>query len=323
MASRRRKALEAGYGDAIEIAPYFTKGGQGKFFRDPKPNDANRWPRGYTPERMSEVRRLPIEVEAGIPGVDSLTGPAGRRTAFTGPAGARRVLETIARSTTPAEEFTHPTTPWGTEKDPDDLYPLHIRTGVDPLLRGRLGAAAGTFQPGGHSERGLIHVGPHHGQFEEAAAHTLMHEMGHARSKAEHTAAYDTPTQRGKEEARADDNMLERFRPDPRDVRRGRAARAVERPDPMDPLREPGAYDWNLHNKRQLGLRPKAVYESRGAWEGYGGRVGHQAYLKARQQPLAEPWHGPQELQLNLFKRDHTTGEIVPHPAALFNDRRA
>ncbi len=42
--------------------PYITKGGQGKLFPDQKPDDSVRYPRGYTPDRMAEVKAAPIRM---------------------------------------------------------------------------------------------------------------------------------------------------------------------------------------------------------------------------------------------------------------------
>jgi len=228
--------------------PRFTKGGQGKFFSDPKPVDEHRYQRGYTPERMNDVRQARMMVTAGQEG----SGP------FTGPAGEQQVHEVIARSKTPMREINIPKTAYGTDRDPDDVFPLHIETGLKGNLSGRSTAAAGTYSGGGMYERGNIRiaggaVGNYGGA--EGAGQTLLHELGHYRSaKVEHndSAHYRTPGQVGKEEAFADDNEKERWRPDPRDVRKG-----ISKP-------------------------PRGAYENSGAFNGLGGKKAHGPYVRAR-----------------------------------------
>lgn len=233
--------------------PYFPgnnpKGhSQGKLFADPKPTDEHRYQRGYTPERMQEVRGARMNIEAGPEG----SGP------MTGPAGVRHVQEVIARSKTPIQEINVPKTSWGTDMDPDDSYDLRINTGSKGA-GGRASSAAGWYSGGGHYERGEIHiaggaVGNYGGV--EGAGQTLLHELGHYKSaKVEHndSANYRTPVQRGKEEAFADDNEKERWRPDPRDVRKG-----TSKP-------------------------PRGAYENEGAFQGLGGKKAHVPYVKARQ----------------------------------------
>jgi hypothetical protein len=227
--------------------PYFTRGGQGKLFRDPKPVDEHRYQRGYTPDRMRDVKSWDIDPNPGKEG-----------TPYGGHGGAHRILETIARSTTPASDFPHD----------DDKYPLRIDAGQS------LNSASGTYQDDSMWSRGRIalagyknrdtgKVGFQAGrQMEERVGQTLMHELGHYRSKKVERnphSYYSTPTDRGKEEAFADDNEVSRFRPDPRDVRRGLS-------QPVTPS-----------------------YESVVAHYGIGGKKSHAAYLRARKTPLQRP----------------------------------
>jgi hypothetical protein len=190
--------------------PYFTKGGQGKFFPDPKPIPEHRWPRGYSPERMREVeggRDAP-------PGLSIQSAVTKRsKAAFAGPAGVARVKQVIARSTTPAEEL-RPTGPG---------QRLSITTGSPKT--GANAWASYTHKPALGRRPGEIHLGKE--QDENMMGQALMHEMGHFRSHMEGTPHFTSraPSDFGKEEAFADENMLQRWRPDPRDVRKGKDER--------------------------------------------------------------------------------------------------
>jgi hypothetical protein len=236
--------------------PYFPQrgrdkgpsmGSQGKLFREPKPTDEHRYQKGYTPKRMGEVQKMPIR---------TFTGDQGG--AFSGAAGHHQVREVIARSTTPGDEIKPQFT--------GDI--LTVRTGKN------LGQAAGTYQKskfGGHGtidlDRGYGSGNDPHGN-RERTGQTLLHELGHARSNYEYTrhSELDTREKLGQEEAYADDNMMSRWRPDPRDVRRGRS-----------------------HG-------PSPSYEAPDSFKGYqvpaelsrmtGGKTAHKAYVAARQTPL-------------------------------------
>lgn len=213
--------------------PYFTKGGQGKFFADPKPTDEHRYQRGYTPDRMAAVRQMPIDV---------VEAEGRRGLSFSGPTGPRQIHETIARSTTPTDEV--PDTQRHLKIHPAVGYSgTNNRAGV---YRNIKGAVALKTSPGS------IHLAG--GDTKEGEGQTLLHELGHWASNRQgrESAWYDTPTQRGKEEAFADDNMAERWRPDPRDVRKG-----VSKP-------------------------PGFGYEMDTNFQGLGGAVAHKAYIKAR-----------------------------------------
>jgi hypothetical protein len=232
--------------------PYFPQkgrdkgpsmGSQGKLFRDPKPTAEHRYQRGYTPERMAAVREMPLKITTGD-----------RGGAFSGAVGEHQVREVIARSTTPAEEIRPQFT--GDE--------LKIRT--DRSMR-----SAGTYQKSRAGGHGTIDLDSGYGKGRgnrERMGQTLMHELGHARSNYEYTehSELDTRAKLGQEEAYADDNMMKRWRPDPRDVRRG----ASHTPSP--------------------------TYEAPDSFKGYqvpaqlsrvtGGKTAHKAYLAARTTPI-------------------------------------
>jgi hypothetical protein len=245
-----------------------------------KPRPSLRYQRGYTPERMNEVRQLPIDIEPG---------EASSGAAFTGQGAERHVHEVIARSTTPAREVSHPLWAYGEEKNPDDVWSLKIATGRNLSDIG----ATGTYSQGSDYGRGQISLGEQ--EKEHAAGQSLIHEMGHYRSaNIEHTNAYETPTQKGKEEARADDNLVERWRPDPRDLRRGsRAAAKVERIE-GDQEKD------QVYRKELRGLKENAalskpampVYEHQSAFQGSGGKVAAKAYTRARRTPFVNRLSG-------------------------------
>lgn len=188
--------------------PYFTKGGQGKFFQDPKPVDQHRYQRGYTPDRMAEVKGMSL---THLQSEDSVPGAA-----FSGPAGTHRLHEVIARSQTPYEEHSRLDLmlKHGVQR------PLGIVTGEE------LPNMHGFYHPMSRGESGMVAISAHEGD-EERAGQTLLHEMGHFRShkieKNIHSIYKDDPRSRGQEEAFADDNRMSRWRPDPRDVRKGRS----------------------------------------------------------------------------------------------------
>lgn len=297
--------------------PYFTRGGQGKFFRDPKPINQHRYQAGYTPDRMSAIKQSMIDVNAGLEGH------------FAGPAGAHRALQVIARSKTPVREFNEAPVKVAVQRtgmsdpsgvDRSDLWPLHIQVAQEAVLgsgkRGS-GAAAGNYSGGGDWERGNINIGAHHHDTEEQAGQSLIHELGHYKSakvdNSGHQAWYGRdPAETGREEARADDNMVKRWRPDPRDVRKGTS-------NPKQPT-----YEWS------------------GAFHGMGGRKAHGPYLTARttipkadkaymretgqRKPKAgemysslKPFVTEHDQALHQFDR-HSGKWMAQHP--LFTDRR-
>jgi len=240
-------------------SPYFTKGGQGKLFHDPKPTNEHRYQAGYTPDRMAAVQQAHIDVTSG---------PEGH---FGGPVGRHRALGVIARSKTPIRELNDAPLKVAVKKsyeisgDPGgvtaaDLWPLRINVAQGRVgntgLRGQ-GAAAGNYNGGGVWDRGEINIGANHHDTEEHAGQSLIHELGHYKSaKVDDTGHQEwygrDPAETGREEARADDNMVSRFRPDPRDVRKGKS-------NPNHPT-----YEWS------------------GAFRGMGGQKAHGPYLTAR-----------------------------------------
>jgi hypothetical protein len=242
-------------------SPYMTKGGQGKLFSDPKPVAQHRYQRGYTPERMADIRAQPIDIHTPEPEPQTASPGAKdteSRTPFTGHGAARRVQEVMARSTMPTSHIGQEPADTAArvahmgpdaKVGPDDVYPLRISTG-------RNIGASGTYQSGTNWARGLIKIGAY-GESEQTKGQTLMHELGHHYSHKvvpSSSNEYRTPSQIGREEAKADDYSVTHYRPDPRDVRRGTA--------------EPN----------------RSVYESKEAfYGGSGGQAAHRAYLAGRE----------------------------------------
>jgi hypothetical protein len=167
------------------------------------------------------------------------------KAAFAGPAGVARVKQVLARSTTPAEELK-PTGPG---------QRLRITSGSARASKNAW--ASYTHKPSLGRRPGEILLGKD--PDENMTGQALLHEMGHFKSHMEGTPHFTSrqPSDFGKEEAYADENMLQRWRPDPRDVRRGKAPR-------MD-----------------------LAYENRSAFGRTGsGGVAHRTYLKSRTTPI-------------------------------------
>jgi hypothetical protein len=210
---------------------------QGKLFADPKPADAQRYQRGYTPERMAEVRSSGMRVESAV--------KTSKSAEYVGPSGVAQLKQVIARSDTPAPELKGMHVITASPKVSRDSW-ANFQTRVD-----RTGTPVGP---------GEIHLSK--APDRNMVGQALLHEMGHWKSQKEgtpHNAARD-PVGLGQEEAFADDNMLRRWRPDPRDERRGQAPR--------------------------LGM----TYERKGAMgRSASGTRFTKSYLKHRQEPLRTP----------------------------------
>lgn len=242
-------------------------------------SDEDRYPRGYTPERMREVKSalrydprhggygrvltpnaadvLPHKQSAfkGHTGKDFERGPwMGRNE------GSAKVAETVARSTMPIA--------WGKEKG--DGPTIHIGGTKRDIGLGRV---EGGFYQSGRSGgfRHEVFVGAkNHPDYDpeepenfeprtykDDEAHmrinqqqTLIHELGHHHSNITGTehSTYRTPTQRGAEEAYADDFKDEHFRPDPRDME------ALPRGRTLSSLNAGHAYDaWGSTPKDPYG----------------------------------------------------------------------
>lgn len=220
---------------------------QGTLFRAPKPT--SQWPRGYSPERMAEVKD----------NVDVI-GTSNRAKGYlAGPHGVDRVYQALARSTAPMEEaapnaFTDASgRKWGQAK-------VVVRT---DLPQGVGGQHYSNMSTGENEVRMASRVDrPNVGSY-------LMHEMGHNASwRGGRLSALEThrdPSALGAEEGFADDYSRIHDQPDPRDPPKGYTGQfsAYESPD-----------TWKSY--------------TRGRFPGFRGqaRTAHRAYLAARTTPL-------------------------------------
>lgn len=275
--------------------PYFPQRGadkgpsmgvQGKLFRDPKPVDAVRYPRGYTPERMREVRAAPLGI---------VSGPARPGRLFSGPGGEDQVRQALARSTMPmshvqVQSYYRPER----QRDPErqkqaasdnEGFVLHIRSESPEVGRHATGHFAAPSWQHYPVRFGEVHLG--RDETPSRTAQTLMHEMGHSRSYSEMTehSSRETPSKKGQEEAFADDYMMAHFRPDPRELRRAGAKGA--------------------DSSRSTIAVPAPAYEYEGAFtsqKNYGGKTAHRAYMKARTTPIQKDRfrRGPTSHQMEL-----------------------
>lgn len=139
-----------------------------------------RWPKGYTPERIAEVRKTIRPYGAGQ--------PAARAAATAN----------VARSTIPMSDLKHP---------------LQIHTGPSFFEPPYRTPEEGTHTAGYYEsyDGGRAHVRP-----EEAGGPTLIHELGHHKSfreGTEHSRKYSYDAlEGGQEEAYADDYAAEHYR---------------------------------------------------------------------------------------------------------------
>lgn len=187
--------------------PYFTKGGQGKLFRDPKPTEEHRYQRGYTPERMGEVH----EAMGSIP---TKVGPPHLFAHFR---------ETLARSTAPTETLE------------EQVSAIHLSPSTLGSNRFVAGETATSMRPSGLSQTtGASRITMFHGSRgdpvlgasgktasrSEIMGASTIHEIGHAHHALTDPSDFiENPS--GHRERVADRFMEEHYRPDPREVRRG------------------------------------------------------------------------------------------------------
>lgn len=214
-----------------------------------KPPDELRYQRGYTPERMAAVK-------ATLEPSGDTWASTNRATAFDkgteshpflGSRGHHHIMEALARSTAPVESFrqsegdTHVhivdraqyqgsmgRVPSGEYRNPRDYGGGHkvasIRmyaTETEKAMTERI------RQEHGLSEAEFPYTPPNKTQARrqerdqtENAEMTLLHELGHHASFLAGTGKYGSPAERGAEEARADDYMLQHHVRDPRTARR-------------------------------------------------------------------------------------------------------
>lgn len=172
---------------------------QGTLFRAPKPTA--QWPRGYSPERMAEVRdAVNVVTEAKQPSDTAH---------LAGPHGVHRVYQAIARSTAPMEEAA-PNAFTTAAGDRAGQAKVIIRGGLPANVGGQH-----FWDSSGRNEvRMPVRADP------ETYSSNLMHEMGHNASyRMGNPSATDmghSPRALGEEEAFADDYSRTHNRRDPR-----------------------------------------------------------------------------------------------------------
>jgi hypothetical protein len=176
---------------------------QGTLFRAPKPRDEDRYPRGYTPERMAATRGA-LAVEPSSPG----------RQPFSGPLGTARLHEAVARSTVPLDEIAPVYHGADSQMNPVD-YPNPVSIKIASAGRG----ATGSYSHVGGTLSGHVTLAPtSYDRSLPDAESTLFHELGH---RASHMAGTEhsylgSPADLGKEEAFADDYRTMHRVPDKR-----------------------------------------------------------------------------------------------------------
>jgi hypothetical protein len=194
-----RTHIAAEEGRTADTPYYPGRGGegtqvQGKLFHDPKPSDPVRWPRGFTPERQSDV---------------AVTFPTGGARA--GRIASRKVgslaREAIARSDMPERHLSQLSRGFS-----EDGVTLNALPALDAMTRGgdywnpQLAERASHRAPEDIGVSGAIRLG------QDASANTVLHEVGHAMSwrrrdhdmNAHGEQAPNTGGAMGAEEARAD-----------------------------------------------------------------------------------------------------------------------
>lgn len=220
---------------------------QGTLFRAPKPT--TQWPRGYSPERMAEVRDN-VDVKN-----ESKTGSP--NAYLSGPHGTHRVYQALARSTAPMDEAA-PNAFTTSAGDRAGQAKVIIRGGLPGYSMGQH-----VFDSYGRNEVRLpVRSDPDFSR-------SLMHEMGHNASyrmgNESATELGRSPRALGQEEAFADDYARTHDRPDPRDP-------------PVGYTGVTSAYEsrdtWKSYTRGRFpGMRGQAA-------------SAHRAYMEARQTPL-------------------------------------
>jgi hypothetical protein len=325
--------------------PYMTATGQWKMFADEKPVARHRYPRGYTPERMAQVRSLPVEVTNHT---EFAPTREERQNAvhppMTGPAGVREVQEAIARSTIPAEHFedfsgapfkgveygSNKITTTAAERKKSPVTPLEIHlnkksprdtssslASFDPVPSEAIKNLEevnkrAIEQPMSSEEmteklknkvllpiersRGTVSIGSEFSTLQHAQQ-GLIHELGHYKSvKIDKNPLGGAKGIKGaREEARADDYEQEHWRPDPRDVKRGKEKNFPKKSMYWDGKDDQEEFEpWTPHGNLRYGLGLESIpgqndvspYEHEQSWVKSGGPKAHLEYLRARTTPL-------------------------------------
>jgi hypothetical protein len=170
-------------------------GSQGTLFQGGSDQmTAKKWPRGYTPERLHEVK------SAALPDKRILADEP-HMYPFDTNGEKRKLVDNIARSTVPVHHLL------GVQFEPGQTsLAMSSSDPHDPAVPGGLYEQR-SGQWGGHATIKL-----HEGV---AARPTAIHEIGHHVSQEQGTPhrAYDTTPKRGQEEAFADNYAQTHYRP--------------------------------------------------------------------------------------------------------------
>ena len=328
--------------------PYMTATGQWKMFADEKPVARHRYPRGYTPERMAQVRSLPVEITNHT---EFAPTREERQEAvhppMVGPAGVREVQEAIARSTIPAEHFEDFSgapfkgvklgpnkiiTTTAAERKKGPFTPLEIHLNYKSPYDEQSSPTLASFGPVSSEatknleevnkrveersisseelteelknkvalpierSRGTVSIGSGFSNLQHAQQ-GLIHELGHYKSgKIDKNPSGKTKGIKGaREEARADDYAQEHWRPDPRDVKRGKEKNFPKRNMYWEGKDGQEEFEpWTPHGNLRYGLGLESIpgqndvspYEHEQSWVNRGGPKAHLEYLRARTTPL-------------------------------------
>jgi hypothetical protein len=226
------------------MSPYFPHRGspekraqptQGKLFQEGKPAEEHRYPRGYTPQRMKEVRRATIGKFDASPSLFPVSySPTGATldSPYNVAHGPRLAREAIARSDIPVKHLEgisrislqHGMRPGNMTLG--SYAPSQRSIDIEPL-KGDLSTPRG-LMTSPEQERKRQGVTRQRAQPIYDAA--LVHEIGHHADFAKRfpkgmneeevqKEIIDKPTGRGRAEGAADKYQLDRFKNDPRNQR--------------------------------------------------------------------------------------------------------
>ncbi len=172
-----------------------------------KPPEAIRYPRGYSPQRQAEARRVVDQIE--FQETPEFQGPGATHAhPYAGQVGRARIVDTLASSKLDLRELVHQELkiligPKRGGHDPSAAF-------LGPQGVGGPGPFPGTSLRGSQAVIALFGVPKreaHSPRDERAGAeYALLHEIGHLISELRHgRQPYGTPSERGREEAFADD----------------------------------------------------------------------------------------------------------------------
>lgn len=187
---------------------------QRTLFPAPKPRDSDRWPRGYTPERMDEVRKALPESN-----VRDLGRPARHLSPVQFPQRQRQIYDTLARSTVPTEAFSDAMISTGSHVGIEDRRKVK---GHHVGSRSKGTSQANVFERTKQQKRWRNPSAE-----QESREKTLIHEIGHHVSDGQF-GPYQGATKK-KEEAFARGYEREHWQQEPRTKRHQAQAKTADR----------------------------------------------------------------------------------------------